>query len=326
MKHLDKFLMTAAAALLGTAPLYANDIVPATFEDLGLAPESHWCGDTDDEDYMMGTFRSGSFEFNNFYWADYDSWAFFGYASYTDNSYTGDLSQQWNNVVGGGYESETYGVLYYSSWMGVTTATLPDFPEGAAVEGMWVVNSAWVADAIVNGDGMSGPFGEGDSLRLIVHGHDAEGNVKDTEFMLADYTSANPEEWYAVNEWRWMDLSVLGPVVKLTFDIESTKANSYGMTTPGYVCFDNLGGGATTGVESIAGDLSADDFRVAARDGHAVVTGRAAEFEVRAIAADGRMTDMARTTDGRAELSLSAGLNLLVISTAEGTVTVKVMD
>lgn len=300
--------LTAAA---GPLTSHAQEIVPATFEDLGLAPESHWIGDTDDEDYMMGTFRSGSFEFNNFYWADYDSWAFFGYADYTGNQYDGSMSQQWNNAVGGGYKSPTYGVLYYSSWMGNAEASLPDFPLGARVSGMWVVNSAWVADAIANGDGMSGPFDKGDTMTLTAIGFDADDEeCGRTDFLLADYTSDDPNEWYAVNDWRWMPLSSLGAVTRIRFVISSTKANDYGMTTPGYACFDDLGVESPVGVGSME---TAEAYRVSVRGGYAVVSGMESNFTVVPVSLSGISGQGVQAVDAVARVPLAPGVTLLRI-------------
>ncbi len=304
----------AAICLMATAShLRANaqDLMPATFEDLGLAPESHWVGDTDDEDYMMGSFRSGSFEFNNFYWADYDSWAFFGYANYTGNQYTGSMSQQWNNTVGGGYQSPTYGVLYYSSWMGNAEATLPDFPLGATVSGMWVVNSAWVADAIANGDGMSGPFEKGDKMTLTAIGFDADDEeCGSTDFLLADYTADDPALWYAVNDWRWMDLSTLGPVTRIRFVISSTKSNEFGMTTPGYACFDDLGISSPTGIDT---PDTGDSYRVSVRDGYAVISGQESTFTVTPVSLSGICGQSVQAVDGIARVPLTPGMTLLRI-------------
>lgn len=312
MRQEYKFLAVLCLTTAASVPaLRAQELIPATFEDLGLAPESHWVGDTEDEDYMMGTFRSGSFEFNNFYWADYDSWAFFGYADYTGNQYSGSMSQQWNNTVGGGYRSQTYGVLYYSSWMGNAEATLPDFPLGTTVSGMWVVNSAWVADAIANGDGMSGPFGQGDTMTLSAIGFDADDReCGKTDFLLADYTSTDPTEWYAVNDWRWMDLSGLGDVTRIRFVISSTKSNEYGMTTPGYACFDDLGIASPTGIDT---EDMTDAYRVSVQGNHAVVSGRESIFTVTPVSLSGISGQSVTAVDGIARIPLDKGVTLLHI-------------
>ncbi len=307
--------------LLASGAMHA-ELMPATFEDLGLAPESHWCGDTEDEDYDLGSFRSGSFEFSNFYFADWGTWAYFAYANYTGNHFSSYVTDQWNNAAGGGYNSAAYGVVYADTYMGYTDVTLPDYPDGETVNGMWVVNTAWVADCIANGDGMSGPFGAGDTLRLHITGFDKEGNTTETDFMLADYTSEDPEEWYAVNNWRWMPLTDLGKVVRMRFNVYSSKANEWGQTTPAYVCIDDLGADVSNGI----GAISAEAFRVSVSGGEAIVSGMDSAFEVTPVSADGRCGMTVKAAGGEARVALPAkGVNLLRIVTSEGAVTIKVI-
>lgn len=219
-----------------------GDMAIATFDDLYLDTDSHWCGDVDDEDYMQGSFFSGSFEFNNLYMADWDSWAFFGYANHTATSFSSLTTDQWNSAVGHGVdESANYGVVYVSPYMGKTLSTLTNTDEGQAVPGMYVTNSAWVVDAILHGDGMSEAFGEGDLLTLKLTGKKADGSTSTMEIPLADYRAADAKDRWYLDTWQWVDLSPLGDVTEMEWDITSSKTNSYGITTPTYVCVDNIG-------------------------------------------------------------------------------------
>lgn len=214
----------------------------ATFDDLWLATDSHWCGDVDDEDYMSGSFFSGSFEFNNNYMADWDSWSFFGYANHTSTSFSTYVTDQWNSAVGhGADDSANYGILFVSPFMGKSVMTLTNTETGESIPGMYVTNSAWVVDAILNGDGMEDKFAEGDLLTLKLTGVKADGSTSTLELPLADYRAeAEADRWY-LDTWQWVDLSPLGEVKSVEWDMTSTKANAYGMTTPAYVCLDNIG-------------------------------------------------------------------------------------
>jgi hypothetical protein len=60
-------------------------------------------------------------------------------------------------------------------------------------------------------------------------------------FYLADYRSENADEHFALNTWRWFDLSSLGAVTSIEFAIFTTKSDEYGFTTPTYFCLDNFG-------------------------------------------------------------------------------------
>lgn len=298
----------------------------ADFENLNLAPESYWVGDTEDEDYDWGSFTSGSFEFVNFYMADYGSWAFYGYSNLTSTDYTGGyaLDQQMMNCVGSGHDSSTFGIGYCDAYWGPATVNIPDFEEGVQVNGMWVTNTAWVVDAILNGDGISGAFTTGDYLKLTITGTDAADATKSVDFYLADYRSENPDEHYYVKEWRYFDLSSLGEVVKLVASMESSKKNSYGMTTPAYFSFDDLGAvNNQSGIENVAADI---DVRVAVADGIATVTSAVADFEVEAVSVTG-IRAAASSVNGVARVQLPAtGVNIVRVTNGATTKVVKVIN
>ncbi|MBQ0034889.1 MAG: DUF4465 domain-containing protein, partial [Bacteroidales bacterium] len=50
--------------------------------------------------------------------------------------------------------------------------------------------------------------------------------------------------WKYAENWQWMDLSTLGEVDELVFDVDGSDKDDWGLNTPAYFCFDNLGGQA----------------------------------------------------------------------------------
>ena len=44
-----------------------------------------------------------------------------------------------------------------------------------------------------------------------------------------------------INQWTYVDLSSLGQITGLTFEMSSSDASAYGMNTPAYFCMDNFG-------------------------------------------------------------------------------------
>ncbi|MBO4549163.1 MAG: DUF4465 domain-containing protein, partial [Bacteroidaceae bacterium] len=50
---------------------------------------------------------------------------------------------------------------------------------------------------------------------------------------------------YIINDWRYVDLSGLGAVAKLGFELSSSDTGEWGMNTPGYFCFDDFGAEGT---------------------------------------------------------------------------------
>lgn len=59
-------------------------------------------------------------------------------------------------------------------------------------------------------------------------------------FYLADFRSANNAQDYIVNNWQWVDLSVLGNTDSLIFTLYSSDIGTFGINTPLFYCIDNL--------------------------------------------------------------------------------------
>lgn len=302
----------------------AAELVPATFEDLGLAPDSHWCGDVDDPDYAIGTFTSGSFEFSNFYWADYMSWAWFAYANHGKTDLAG-MEAQWYSEPGGGHESPGYAVIYYADFIGPTWCTVNEGTDtGQVIPGMWVCNNAWTADFIRNGDGFSTKFSTGDTLTLTVKGTAPDNTETETSILLADCTDPDESKWTMADDWQWMDLSVLGAVSMLEFKIESTKKNQYGDLAPTYCCIDDLGAAQVSNVTALSADSVA--VKVSAKGG--VLTIRSSKDGIAAnlLTLDGKKIATARTQDSFIEMETGyKGCIVVEIVTPHGKTTRKVM-
>ena len=65
------------------------------------------------------------------------------------------------------------------------------------------------------------------------------------DFYLADCRSEDSTDWYILNTWAYMDLSPLGAVRQIRFTLSSSDTGTYGMSTPAYFCYDNLGAEGT---------------------------------------------------------------------------------
>lgn len=216
----------------------------ADFEDLELADESHMSVSNEDDDNRT-EFQSGSFSFNTGCMHEWKYWYWFGYANSTATKFE-SMDDQWNNIVGGGYDgSKNYGMAFLSDYDGPTCATvLADEPQ--EVPGCYVTNSAWAYVAMANGYAPATKFKQGDWFLLTIKGYDANEELTGTkEFYLADLRSADASEHYIVNDWRYVDLSGLGKVKKIHFELTSSDNGSYGMNTPAYFCIDNLGATGT---------------------------------------------------------------------------------
>lgn len=261
------FVFQSAAALLiaGTCWFGAAaraDI--ATFDDLpSLAAESYWNGSDmsgthevvadpwyppdGTMDVYHGGFYSGSAYFNNNYNATYWSWDGWAYSNMTDTTTVGDTNQ-YSAITGGGASgSSNYGIAYTGSST-VTTS----FSDAVQVQGAYITNTAYPYHSMLNGDDFAKQFGgatgnDEDWFLLTITGKDAGGAETGTiDFYLADYTFAESNDDYIVDEWTWVDLTALGNNVKsLEFALDSSdhyiyNSVDYGMNTPAYFAMDNL--------------------------------------------------------------------------------------
>ena len=213
-----------------------GESVTATLENLFLENESNWTGAKG-----TGYFLSGSYKFHNGANLEYNYFYDCMYSNETATSYSG-LQDMWRGSVGKGYDnSENYGVVYPSP--GKIDVLNKD--NGDIIRGFYVTNTAWAYNAIKNGDGMSdvaGGFQKGDYFKLIIKGVKADGEESQVEYYLADYRSENEADHYALNSWQWVDLKALGEVKSVSFKMEGTKKNKWGLTTPTYFAFDNFNG------------------------------------------------------------------------------------
>lgn len=222
--------------------MVTGDAVTATFENLYLDKESYWNGRVN----KFSSFVSGTYEFDNKCYPEMATWFYYGYSNRTSTTY-GGLDDQFNSAVGHGVDgSENYGVAYpQNGKIKVTNKA-----DGDLIRGFYITNTAWVVDAVKNGDGMSKPdprvgFQEGDFFKLIVTGNKSDGTKKTVDFYLADYRSEKEADHYVIDSWEWLDLRELGEVKSLTFKFDGTKRNApgaNGITTPWYFCFDNFNG------------------------------------------------------------------------------------
>ena len=229
--------------------IVAGKAYAATFDDNYLDSESYYngLGENDNDFAHPGTdsqFISGSFVFDtNRHTATW--WGGFGMSNQTSVEFTG-LLDQYKSAVGHGHNSANYGVAFAPEFGSTYKIEVSNNrTEGDSISGFYITNSAYTADAIINGDGMSTPstgFEKGDYLKLIIHAETTDGSTVSTEYFLADYRSDNNPDHYYLNTWQWVDLRNLGKVKNIKFGFEGTKRNEYGLTTPTYFCLDDFGG------------------------------------------------------------------------------------
>jgi len=223
--------------------------IDATFEDVPLpGPESFYNGSD-----SAGGFTSGSFRFDNT--CTYDpvyGWWWKGWAcsNVTDTTIVPDhgVDNQYSAIPGRGEGgSSNYGVSYGHDdpWdiFGRTRMTLTGGPR--VVDGAYFTNTAWAYYSMLNGDTYAKKFGgatgdDGDYFLLTITGLNGETETGTVNFYLADYGFADNSLDYIIDEWTWVDLTGLGEVTSLEFDLDSSDKASGFLNTPAYFAMDNM--------------------------------------------------------------------------------------
>jgi hypothetical protein len=217
----------------------------STFDDLSLAPSSYWNG-SDHSGSDMGTysgFTSGGNYFVNFQYSDWNFWEGFAYSNMT-NTTTAGYTNQFSAITGKGVNgSANYAVAFTSAWFqpAQTYNGVASGNYAQTVAGFYATNTTYAYLSMLNGDSFAKAFAAGDWFLLTVYGLDAnyEKSGSSVGFYLADFRPGTGNG-YILKDWTWVDLTGLGPVYGLEFELTSSDTGSYGMNTPAYFAMDDL--------------------------------------------------------------------------------------
>ena len=236
-KHVDMNISVSGVEVI-------INVSTATFDDVTLNASGIWTGENENNEMF-----SGGWFFTNTYWPEYSAWGGFTASNHTDMTQSG-LSAQYTAATGAGYDgSDQYGVAYVMGY-GVPTDIYAADGQEHTVTGFYVTNNLWAYQNMLDGDATATPFGgatgnDPDWFKLTAIGKNVAGQTVGTaEFYLADYRFENNDDDYILNTWEWFDLSTLGAVHTISFELSSTKNNTYGMVTPAYFCLENFNGEA----------------------------------------------------------------------------------
>ena len=244
--------MARVSVNLATAELY-DELRTLTFEG------SYWNAKISSTEYGMGNGRYSWYdEDNTELFFNPDSPKYPGYGGHAISNYTGsDLSVgdymhdlQAYNVSGGANGSDNFCVHFGyidDSGYGMMNNLLGFvFDDGVArtIESMYVTNTTYVYNILENGDGWMVPVGgvsDDAWFKIVAYGYD------DTEADDDDYTNSVEftlwENGQGVKEWTKWDLSGLGKVVEVRFNLigsDELYESGYGLGAPGYFAYDDV--------------------------------------------------------------------------------------
>lgn len=224
-------------------------------ENLNLPPDSFWNG-SDGSGFFVAN-QIATFPNNFVDWGNgITSWSGFAYSNMT-NTITQSYTNQYSTYAGQQLINSTiFGVSYNNSdWnTGEIIPNFVTFNQPIIPISIDVTNTTYTALTMKNGDSYSKKFGgetgnDPDWFKLTIKGYLADSLTGIVDFYLADYRFTNNEEDYIVKDWQNVDLSALGQIDKLSFELSSSDTGIFGMNTPAYFCFDNI-------VYSIEGNIN----------------------------------------------------------------------
>ena len=202
------------------------------FEDFEMEEQTYWNGSDG-----SGQFTYGNKIFKNTFYSDWNTWSGFAYSNVINYLYYNEIAKYAAFPSGGANESENYVVAHQFEKIVI------DFEKGEEPRLVQLTNVTYTALAIKYGYGYAKKYGgrdgsDPDWFKLIITGIGLADEITGTiDFFLADFRFEDDNEDYIVNKWEFVDLTNLGLVKRLEFELSSSDAG-----TPLYFCMDNLKG------------------------------------------------------------------------------------
>jgi Domain of unknown function (DUF4465)/PEP-CTERM motif len=189
----------------------------------------------------MGTWQSQGVTFNTGTFGP--GWSY----SDVNNPTTAGFGNQWAASPGtgvGGSGNYVIGTTFDPN------AAFFNLPVGHRVNSLFVTNTTYAAQSMLNGDGFAKKFGgttgnDPDFFRVTVTGFEtvnvAGSTTGSVEYFLADYRFADNSLDHVVTNWRLLDLTGLGAARSIGIRFDGTDNDPvFGLNTPAYVAIDNL--------------------------------------------------------------------------------------
>lgn len=149
---------------------------------------------------------------------------------------------QFATLVGGNNGSKNFCVHnghiddYNSAYTTYQTITFAD-GKARVIDHIYVSNICYVLNSLVYGDGFNPPATDSTTLHIVAIGHNANGNeISRTTFALCQGRDS------VVTTWQKWDLSVLGEVVSVAFNLVGSADlyGDWGLNAPAYFAYDDI--------------------------------------------------------------------------------------
>ena len=145
--------------------------------------------------------------------------------------------------VGGGHNGSNNFAVHFgyadNSGFGLGEDALPalTFADGAerVIDHMYVTNTTYALNCYIDGNGLTAKIGDDDWVKLVATGYNVTG-TKTGETSI--YLCNGPDN--IVKDWTKWDLSGLGKINKVTFNVTGSSDNGYGFSQPAYFAYDDV--------------------------------------------------------------------------------------
>lgn len=153
--------------------------------------------------------------------------------------YNNQLTVYGESGRGGHNGSANFCMHYgYRDQSGYSSENLPAiyFGDGNArlIDHMYVMNSTYALNCYMNGNGLTASISENDWVKIVAIGYHEDGSTAETEIFLCN----GPDN--IVTEWTKWDLSSLGKVLMVEFNLVGSSDNGYGFSQPAYFAYDDV--------------------------------------------------------------------------------------
>lgn len=238
---MKKQLLSCGVLILSLGAIAQNKI---DFEDLNLAPNSHYTGGAD----SAGKFVSGGITFPNIYNPSFGGYWSNAYKySNSKNDTTAGYTNDYSAITAiGGAGSATYATVFGKGTL--------DFGKTIAIQSIDLTNTTYAYLSMKNGDAFAKKFGTvnnaggtpdgtngADFFNVTIIGYNAAGVRTDSVMLdLADFRFTDNSKDFILKAWKTIDLTKLGSVRSISFKYASSDVGQYGINTPTYVAIDNI--------------------------------------------------------------------------------------
>ena len=188
----------------------------------------------------------------------YGSWCYWSGGHAISNYNTGDIADYGGfntqltvykkgvsglSRTGGGHNGSNNFAVHYgyadNSGYGLSADALPalTFADGAerVIDHMYVTNTTYALNCYIDGNGLTAKIGPDDWVKLVATGYDTKGaKTGETDIYLCN----GPDN--IIMDWTKWDLSSLGKVSKVTFNVTGSSDNGYGFSQPAYFAYDDV--------------------------------------------------------------------------------------